>query len=99
MAVAEKKQVGPEPQMNAIQGCADKYLTIGSLRKSPYLYGLPISTVLVLPPWLISSYQPDATELRVGKRCVGQYKLALLVWSYPECRPVRKTHPSNTMKS
>lgn len=85
--VAEQEEVGPEPQMNAVQLCADKHFTTGS------------ATVpgVNTPPWLISRYRCEATELKsweeMGKiALVGQCKSTPLVWSYPECRPARQTH-------
>lgn len=80
------KELGPESQMNAIQWCADKYLTTDSPGEKKHLdfWCLPISVVLIFPPWLVSSYQCDVTELRVGEGCAksafaSQHKVTPLV--------------------
>lgn len=98
------KELGPEFQMNAIRWCADEYLTTDSPgKKNLDFQCLPISVVLIFPLWLVTSYQCDVPEPRVGKGCAksafaSQHKTPL-VQPYLEYRPTRKTQASSTTKS
>ena len=65
---------------------------------------LPISVVLIFPLWLVTSYQCDVPEPRVGKGCAesafaSQRKVTPLVKPHLEYRPTRKTQASSATKS